>query len=127
MTVMEFHAPPEQAAAMSWTRYLLHDFWTAREFNRIDNERRTANRVRRRRVRLDGQRIQEQSARIEQLEDDLGEAMLVVRTLADLCIRKGLISEAEFAAHAEHLDGLDGVVDGKLGRAEDSDSDPGTT
>ena len=107
---------------MTWTRHLLHDFWTAREFNRIDDERRAANQVRRRRQRIDKQRIEEHAERIEQLEDDLGEAMLVVRTLADLCIRKGVISEAEFAEHARHLDGLDGTIDGKMGRAADEDS-----
>tara|TARA_R110002072_G_scaffold139249_3_gene282794 strand:+ start:86468 stop:86620 length:153 start_codon:yes stop_codon:yes gene_type:complete len=27
---------------MSWTRYLLHDFWTAREFNKMDDAQRSS-------------------------------------------------------------------------------------
>ena len=99
---------------MSWTRYLIHDFWTAREFNRRDAERRSSSRSTRRRLRRAAQREAEHAERIEQLEQDLGEVALLTRTLADLCIQKGLLTADEVAAMAERLDAADGTIDGRI-------------
>jgi hypothetical protein len=104
---------------MSWTRYLLHDFWTAREFNRIDDQRRSGRRAERRAARRHTAEVRALEARVEELEGDLAEAALLLRTLSDLCVQKGLVSAEEVMARAEYLDGLDGVVDGRLGEPVD--------
>lgn len=54
------------------------------------------------------------SARVEQLESDLGRVALVARTLADLCVRKGVFSAEEFEAQFREADFADGVGDGRL-------------
>jgi len=107
---------------MSWTRYLLHDFWTAREFNKMDEERVARRRSSRRRTeRLAAQR-RELEGRVEELEQDLGEAVLLVRTLTDLCLEKGILGSEELMAKAEQLDALDGEIDGRMGKPKDPDA-----
>ncbi|MFT6082120.1 MAG: hypothetical protein ACI8UD_001655 [Planctomycetota bacterium] len=64
---------------------------------------------------------QEMGTRIEELEQDLGEATLLLRTLADLCVHKGVVTEEEMMQKAQQLDALDGVVDGRLGKPVDPD------
>ena len=61
---------------MSWTRYLLHDFWTAREFNKIDDERRARRKSSRRQRHQHASERAALSNRIAELEQDLGEAVL---------------------------------------------------
>lgn len=100
---------------MSWARYLIHDFWTAREFNRRDEERRRTNRASRMRARARTRDIDDNRARIGELEQDLAEATLLLRTLADLCVQKGVLTADEVAAKAEELDALDGTIDGRIG------------
>lgn len=90
-----------------WTRYLLHDFWTAEEFNRIDSEL-TA----RRRMEMKG-RVQIRD-RVKELEDDLGRVALFARALADACLRKGLLTHNEVATMIHEADLADGTADGKL-------------
>lgn len=109
---------------MSWTRYLLHDFWTAREFNRIDEERRVRRRSRRKRTRRLANERAKLEGRIEELEQDLGEAVLLLRTMSDLCVQKGVLTADEMMARAEELDALDGVLDGRMGKPVDDDDDP---
>lgn len=107
---------------MSWTRYLLHDFWTAREFNKIDEERRARRRTSRRRTeRLKAAR-EALEARVDELEQDLGEAVLLVRTLTDLCLEKGVLDPEDMFKKAEELDALDGVIDGRMGKPVDPDA-----
>lgn len=100
---------------MSWTRYLLHDFWTAREFERLDVERRHRRQASRRAARRRVEQARALEARVAELEENLAEATLLLRTLSDLCVQKGVVTAAEMAAHAEHLDALDGMIDGRLG------------
>ena len=57
--------------------------------------------------------------RIEELEQDLAETSLLVRTLADLCVEKGVLAAGEMVAKAEQLDALDGVIDGRMGKPAD--------
>ena len=98
---------------MTWTRYLLHDFWTARELNRIDDEtqRRAASARRRKEaVRDDLAALRE---RVAELEADLGRATLLLRALADACVARGAVTRAEIAVIARRLDAEDGEVDGK--------------
>jgi hypothetical protein len=92
---------------MSWTRYLFHDYFTAREFNRLDE------RLRHRRM-SEARSGAEQRRRIDELEDDLGRLTLLVHALAEACVRKGMLTRPEIAALVDELDLLDGRADGKL-------------
>lgn len=92
---------------MSWTRYLLHDYFTAREFNRLDDDRRRrAWADRRARVRTND--------RIAELEGDLASLAQLSRALVEACLSKGVVTREELAALADKLDELDGVKDGRL-------------
>jgi hypothetical protein len=51
---------------------------------------------------------------VEDLERNLGRVALVARTLADLCIRKGVFSAEEFEAQFREADLADGIGDGRL-------------
>lgn len=83
---------------MSWTRYLLHDFWTAREFNEIEDTRRSERRSHRRhRSNAAAERMKLRD-RVEELEQDLAETSLLVHTLADLCVEKGALAAGEMVA-----------------------------
>ena len=109
---------------MSWTRFLLHDFWTAREFNKIDDGRRARRKSSRRRRNQHASERAAVSNRIDELEQDLGEAVLLLRTMSDLCVAKGVISAEEMMAKAEELDAQDGVTDGRMSKPVDPDKPP---
>ncbi len=49
------------------------------------------------------------------------QAALLLRTLRDLCIEKGIISADEMMAKAEQLDALDEVIDGRMSNPVDPD------
>lgn len=106
---------------MSWTRYLLHDFWTAREFNKMDDERRSRRKSTQRTRQRHVSETKVLESRVDELEQDLGEAVLLLRSMSDLCVQKGVISAEEMMAKAEELDALDGVVDGRMGKPVDPD------
>ncbi len=92
---------------MGLGRYLLHDFFTAQEFNRRDRQRRQAAKSRRRRrSRMARER--------EALRADLERVSLFAFGLAELCVRKGLLTPEELKTTIEELDGLDGDADGRL-------------
>lgn len=97
---------------MSWTRYLLHDFWTARALNELEEKLTSSRRNARRQVLAKAAL----SDRVRELEQDLEETVLLARALADVCMAKGLLDAKELGARIEHLDGLDGVVDGRIGK-----------
>lgn len=92
---------------MTWSRYFTHDFWTAREFDRVDAEIR-------RRGRADRRTRMELRERVKELEDDLGHVALLTRALVDACLAKGLLTHDEVAALVMKLDAADGTVDGRL-------------
>lgn len=52
--------------------------------------------------------------RITQLEDDLARAMLLIHSLTEACLTKGVFSREELAAAIRDIDMFDGVADGKL-------------
>ncbi|MFT7534857.1 MAG: hypothetical protein ACI85K_000807 [Hyphomicrobiaceae bacterium] len=106
---------------MSWTRYLLHDFWTAREFNKMDDERRSRRKSTQRMRHRHVSETKVLENRVDELEQDLGEAVLLLRSMSDLCVQKGVISAEEMMAKAEELDALDGVMDGRMGKPVDPD------
>ena len=69
---------------------------------------------RRRRVDLQSRRRDRGlDRRVEELEDDLGQMALFVRTLFRLLCEKGTIQRAEFLEAARAIDAQDGSVDGK--------------
>lgn len=98
---------------MSWTRYLLHDFWTAREFNRIEDETRTRSRWTQHRAQAIKGDLESLRERVVELEDDLGRVTLLLRALADTCVTRGLLSKAELERVAQAIDASDGTADGK--------------
>lgn len=65
-----------------------------------------------RRMRM--QSAKTSAGRIQSLEDDLGRVALLARALAEVCMRKGLLTEAELHAIIDEVDLADGVSDGKL-------------
>jgi len=92
---------------MSWTRYLMHDFCTAREFNEIEEQtKRRARAMRRDRRSAARQR--------EDLESDVGFLALTLLSLVRSLVEKGVLSPEDLRAHMRELDAADGVEDGKL-------------
>jgi hypothetical protein len=95
---------------MTWTRYLFHDFFTARELNRMDDRVRRLRKSQMSRVNLQANLAD----RVEQLEDDLGRMTLFAHALAETCVRHGLLTREQIAAVAGEIDMADGQADGKL-------------
>jgi hypothetical protein len=85
---------------MSQWRYLLNDWWTAVELDRIDS---------RLLVRGASQRRKQGD-----LARDTARVALVTRALAELMIAKGLITKAELLAQIVRTDLEDGAADGEL-------------
>lgn len=52
--------------------------------------------------------------RVELLEDDLARALLVIHTLTEACIQRGVFTREELHQMAAEVDMFDGVADGKL-------------
>ena len=92
---------------MSWTRYLVHDFWTAREFNEIEERTKAHARA----LRRSGRRASRQR---EELETDVGFLALTLLSLVRSLVDKGVLSAEELRAHMRELDAADGVEDGRL-------------
>ena len=51
---------------------------------------------------------------VETLQENLSRALLLVHSLTEALVRKGLVTREEIAAVADQLDMLDGRADGKL-------------
>ena len=92
---------------MSLSRYFLHDFFTAREFNQLEQRERRRRDQQRRWRRADHQRIQV-------LEDQLARVAMLARGLADACLAKGVLTKQELAHFLLEADLADGVEDGGL-------------
>ena len=52
--------------------------------------------------------------RVALLEDDLARALLVIHTLTEACIQRGVFTREELNQMAAQVDVWDGVADGKL-------------
>lgn len=98
---------------MSFARYLLHDFWTAREFNRMEEDGARRARGQRRRQAEVTRKSAELERRVAELEDDLGRVTLLLRSLADVVVQKGVVTREELQQVATRLDAEDGEVDGR--------------
>jgi len=91
---------------MGLTRYFLHDFWTAREFDQLDEELE--------RARIRSAHHQDQLlTQLEDLERDIGRLTLTVRALVDVCLAKGLFEKGELTSRMKRIDLSDGVEDGR--------------
>jgi len=109
---------------MGWERYFLHDFFTAKEFNELDEKLEF-------RRRLDREKQSNAQARITALENDLARVALLARALADLCIAKGVLTKEELKQQLLEADLADGRRDEKLqpkvvmpGESKQADPDP---
>lgn len=92
---------------MGLSRYFLHDFFAAREFNELEERRRRSDRAERQKRRADRERIHE-------LEVELARVSMLARALGDLCLAKGVVTRDELAAALLEADLADGVQDGGL-------------
>jgi hypothetical protein len=92
---------------MSLSRYFLHDFFTARELNQLEERERRRREQQRRWRRADHQRI-------EVLEEQLARVAMLARGLADACLSKGVLTREELAGFLLEADLADGVEDGGL-------------
>jgi len=109
---------------MGWERYFLHDFFTARELNELEEKHAL-------RSRFERQLRASTSARIAALENDLARVALLARALADVCIAKGVLTKEELMRQLLEADAADGKRDEKLaakvvmpGESKPADPDP---
>jgi len=92
---------------MSLSRYYLHDFWTAREFNKMEEQMRSRSRAHRNARRRD-------AAERDELEEDVGFLTLTLMGLIRSLVDKGLITRDQLQAEMQALDLTDGEADGRL-------------
>jgi hypothetical protein len=92
---------------MSWSRYLNNDWWQTEQIEAMNRKIRGAQNSR---AAADARLGDE----IEQLENDLGRALLLLHSLVETCVRKGVLTRDEIRDVARELDLADGVVDGKV-------------
>lgn len=91
---------------MNWSRYFMHDFFTAAEFHRIEEKlkRQSQNISSSQRPMLD---------RISELEDEVARLSLLTHALAETCVASGAITREKLGETIYRVDAEDGVVDGK--------------
>jgi len=70
--------------------------------------------------RWDASRSQGLERRVEELENDLGQAGLIIEALMHLLQKKGTLTRDEVAKRAIEVDLADGVRDGKLTSADEA-------
>jgi len=95
---------------MSWTRYLKHDLWTAKEFNDMEAQMKR---------RAAGERRSRADVRdsIEELEAEMGFLALMNRAMLQVLLDHGLCDKARITQLMRHFDTLDGEADGGLDSA----------
>ena len=92
---------------MGFERYFLHDLFTAAEFNKLEEREHERQR----------QQHEQQAStkqRVSELEQGIGRVALLARSLAELCLEKGLITKEELRVRLLADDMADGAGDGKL-------------
>ena len=104
---------------MSLSRYFFHDFFTAAEFNRLDErlrqQRRSDSRVR-----------SDLRLRIDELEDEVARLSLIAHALADACVQSGALTREQLREATHRLDAADGQVDGRIGGRVEEEWKPST-
>ena len=92
---------------MKLQRFFQPGLYTSQEFAELERNLET-------RRKFDSERTRAQKERIAELEDDLGRIALVLRSLAELCIQKGVLTPAELKQRMLAADLDDGVADQRL-------------
>ena len=92
---------------MSFSRYFLNGIFTGHELDRIDERLEQDQRARE-------EEQQEISEEIGQLRADFERLALLTRSLAELCLEKGVLSKDELKTRMLELDLADGQRNGRL-------------
>jgi hypothetical protein len=92
---------------MSWNRYLNHNWWQTEQIDTLNRRMRHAQNSQ---TSADA-RLREE---IDLLSNDLGRALLLLHSLVETCVRKGVLTREEIREAARELDLADGVADGKV-------------
>jgi hypothetical protein len=92
---------------MSWSRYLNNDWWQTEQIEAMNRRIRSAQSSR----AAGDARLEDD---IEQLSNDLGRALLLLHSLVETCVRKGVLTRDEIREAAREIDLADGVADGKV-------------
>jgi len=103
---------------MSFLELLFPDYATARHLRTLDEKNRTLE-VRQRVAhnrsnRLIEAKSKKANSRIEQLEQELGQASLVIEALIEKLEEKSLVSREELERLVTEIDARDGVIDGRI-------------
>ena len=92
---------------MGWERFLLNDFFTAMELNELEHRLRAVSRVNK-----EGRSAIR--SRLDALEEGVGRVALLARSLAELCLDKGLLTKEELVERLRSVDLVDGTQDRRL-------------
>lgn len=92
---------------MSWLAKSIKSYLTGEEFESLE-DRMT-------RLRGEANEIRANPVdRVQELEDDLARATLLIYVLCEACVQKGVITREEFETAVAEIDLFDGVADGRL-------------
>lgn len=83
---------------------------TDRKSRQEDRQRFRAERER----RWEKSRTKDLEQRVKELENDLGQAGLVIESLIQLLDENGIVTRSQIGDRAREIDADDGVVDGKI-------------
>lgn len=92
---------------MGISRYLFNDWFTARELDELD-KRNTFVQL------ATNARFHEQTKEIDDLRGDVAALALLARSLAELCIERGVLTQDDLKQRMLALDLTDGVADNRL-------------
>ncbi|MDA7977463.1 MAG: hypothetical protein MPJ50_01680 [Pirellulales bacterium] len=92
---------------MDWSKHFMHDYW---QTSQIDKLNTAVNAL----VQQERNTHSKTAERVDALEEELARAVLVIHTLLEVCVRKGVFSKEEFRSVVDEMDFLDGIMDGKL-------------
>ena len=92
---------------MSIFKYLFDSEWNQR------SDIESLKSKQRRTTQFHGSRYRQNKAKLEEVENDVGELALYCRTAVTLMVEKGLLTREEFMERMEEIDASDGSPDGK--------------
>lgn len=90
-----------------WMFYLNRDWWEYSKIQDLEDDVRQARREASRAHSISGESV-------DVLTDNLARSLLLVHTLIETLVRKGLVTREELVTTMNELDALDGESDGKL-------------
>lgn len=92
---------------MDWSKHFMHDYWQTSQIDKLNAAVESL-------VTRERTTHTQTAERVEALEEELARAVLVIHTLLEVCVRKGVFSKADFQQVVDEIDFLDGMIDGKL-------------